>query len=237
MLTSFIALTVISHVRAGTVWEVGPGKQFSRIEEAVAQAKSGDVISVFPSPDGYAKTAVRVRTPKLTIRGVGRKPVEVKGDGFDYSGSGSVPRAIIQIDPSGTGSKIENLDLSGAHNSSFNGAGIRIQGANDVTVSDCIIHDNDMGIMSNGMEGDPKAGSNQRIEYCLIERNGNLKDPVYNHNLYLGGTSAFLAHCEIRNSTTGHNVKSRAHYIQIMGCNIHDAANREIDLPEAWDTT
>jgi hypothetical protein len=46
-----------------------------------------------------------------------------------------------------------------------------------------------------------------------------------------------LAHCEIRNSTTGHNVKSRAHYIQILGCNIHDAANREIDLPEAWDTT
>ncbi len=237
MLTSIIALTVFSQIDRGKVWEVGPGKQFARIEDAVDLAKSGDVISVFPSPDGYVKTAVRVRTPLLTIRGVGQKPVEVKGDGFDYSGSGSVPRAIFQIDPSGTGSKIENLNLSGSHNLSFNGAGVRIQGANDVMVSDCIIHDNDMGIMSNGKAGDAKAGSNQRIEYCLIERNGNMKDPGYNHNLYLGGTSATLLHCEIRNSTTGHNVKSRAHYIEIIGCFIHDAVNREIDLPEAWDTT
>ena len=216
--------------------EVGPGKQFARIEDAVASAESGDVIQVFPDPRGYPKTAVRIQVPSITIRGEGMKAVEIKGDGFDYSGSGSVPRAIFQIDPSGTGTTIENLKLSGAHNSSFNAAGVRIQGASEVTVKNCIIHDNDMGIMSNGKEGEPMAASHQRIEYCLIERNGNLEDPGYNHNLYLGGTSALVSHCEIRNSITGHNVKSRTHFIEIQGCYIHDAANREIDLPEAWDT-
>ena len=217
--------------------EVGPGKVYARIEEAVAAAKGGDTILVYPDPAGYPRTAINIQVASLTIRGIGPKPIPIKGDGFDYSGSGKVPRAIVQIEPSGTRAKLENLDLSGAHNQSFNGAGVRIHAASNVTVRDCIIHDNDMGIMSNGKEGDPRAASNQLIEYCLIERNGNGKDPGYNHNLYLGGTSVKLSHCEIRNSTTGHNVKSRAHYIEVEGCYIHNAANREIDLPEAWDTS
>ncbi len=220
-----------------TTLEVGPGKAYSRIEVAVKAAKSGDTIAIFPDPTGYAKSAVRIQTPGLTIRGIDTKPVSIKGDGFEYSGDGSVPRAIIQVDPEGEGAKIENLDLSGAHNSTFNGAGVRIQAANQVTVRNCLIHDNDMGIMSNGQPENKNAAVNQVIEYCLIHSNGNLKDPGYNHNLYLGGTSVALRSCEIRNSTTGHNVKSRAHYIEITNCWIHDAANREIDLPEAWDTT
>ena len=233
----FILNLALAHKLALSTLTVGPGKEFPRIEAAVARAKLGDTILVYPDPAGYPRTAIRVHVASLTIRGASTKPVPVTGGDFEYSGSGSVPRAIIQVEPTGMGAKIENLDLSGAHNQSFNGAGVRIQAASDVTVRDCFIHDNDMGIMSNGKEGDPIAASNQMIEYCLIERNGTLKDPGYNHNLYLGGTSVKLSHCEIRNSTTGHNVKSRAHYIEIEGCYIHDAANREIDLPEAWDTS
>ena len=235
MVTTIISIAIFQPFVANL--EVGPGKGYSRIEEAVAAAKSGDTILVYPDPAGYPRTAIRVQVASLTIRGIGSKPIPIMGGDFDYSGSGSVPRAIIQIEPTGMGAKIENLDLSGAHNQSFNGAGVRIQGASNVAVRDCIIRENDMGIMSNGKEGDPKAASNQLIEYCLIERNGNFKDPGYNHNLYLGGSTVRLLHCEIRNSTTGHNVKSRAHYLEIEGCYIHDASSREIDLPEAWDTS
>jgi hypothetical protein len=217
--------------------EVGPGKQFERIESAVSAAKPGDTILVYPDPHGYPKTAIRVRTASITIQGVGKKPVRIDGDGFEYSGAGATPRSIFQFDPESSGSSLRNLELVGAHNGSFNGAGVRIQAANKISISDCIIRDNDMGVMSNGKEGDSAAGSDQWIEYCLIDQNGNQKDPGYNHNLYLGGTSVMLSHCEIRNSITGHNVKSRAHFIQIQGCFIHDAANREIDLPEAWDTS
>ena len=236
MLSTLISI-VVFHLPSPATLRVGPGKEFARIEAAVAKANIGDTILVYPDPAGYPRTALRIQVASLTVRGIGSTPVRVSGADFDYSGSGSVPRAIIQIEPTGAGVKIENLDLSGAHNQSFNGAGIRVQGASDVTVRDCNIHHNDMGIMSNGKEGDPKSASNQLIEYCLIERNGNVKDPGYNHNLYLGGTSAKLFHCEIRNSTTGHNVKCRAHYIEIDGCYIHDASSREIDLPEAWDTS
>ncbi|MEI7985491.1 MAG: hypothetical protein WCI55_07665 [Armatimonadota bacterium] len=231
MIPIFLAITI-----RGANLEVGPGKVFARIEAAVAVANTGDTILVYPDPSGYPGTAVRIQTPSITIRGVNSQPVTVTGTGFDYSGAGSVPRAIIQIDPTGTGAKIQNLNLSDAHNQTFNGAGIRIQAANDVTVSDCIIHGNDMGIMSNGQTDNPTAGSNQRIEYCRIEGNGNLSDPGFNHNLYLGGTSAYLSHCEVARSLTGHNVKSRTHYLQVESCYIHDSANREIDLPEAWDT-
>ena len=62
--------------------EVGPGKPFERIEAAVAAAHPGDSILVYPDPSGYPKTALRIRTASLTIRGVGSKPVEVKGDGY-----------------------------------------------------------------------------------------------------------------------------------------------------------
>jgi hypothetical protein len=236
MLSTFV-LVALNYKSVTSSFEVGPEKPFARIEDAVAMAKPGDTINIYPDPNGYPQTAVRIQIPSITIRGVGEKPVPIKGQGYVYSGSGSVPRAIFQIEPTAVGTKIENLNISGAHNDSFNGAGIRIQAASEITVSDCIIHDNDMGMMSNGKDGDPKAASNQLIQYCLIEHNGNIKDPGYNHNLYLGGTSVKVLHCEIRNSTTGHNVKSRAHFIEIDACYIHDASSREIDLPEAWDTS
>ena len=233
MIASLMTLTMLNPM----VLEVGPGKLYVRIEDAVAKAKPGDTINIYPDPKGYPKTAARIQSPSITIRGIAPEPVAITGDGFDYSGSGTVSRAIFQFEPSATGSTIANLDISGAHNASFNGAGVRIQATNGVKITDCIIHENDMGIMSNGKQGDPQAGSDQLIAFCLIEKNGNVKEPGYNHNLYLGGTNVTLFHCEIRNSITGHNVKSRAHYTQIEACYIHDAANREIDLSEAWDTT
>jgi parallel beta-helix repeat protein len=226
----------MAYARIGTL-EVGPGKQFARIEAAVLAAQSGDTIMVYPDPSGYPGTAVKIQVPSLTIRGANSTPVVVTGTGFDYSGAGSVPRAIIQVDPSGNGATIQNLNLSDAHNQTFNGAGVRIQSASNVTVSDCIIHGNDMGIMSNGQDNNPSAGSNQIIQYCRIDQNGSLADPGYNHNLYLGGTNARLFMCEISRALTGHNLKSRCHYLQVEACWIHDSANREVDLPEAWDTT
>lgn len=81
--------------------------------------------------------------------------------------------------------------MSGAHNKSQNGAGVRINQANHVTIRNCNIHHNDAGIMSNG-DVNTGTGLNQRIEYCAIHHNGDLARPGWNHNLYLGGTSVRL---------------------------------------------
>ena len=129
------------------------------------------------------------------------------------------PRAIIQFNKGADGCVLEGFELSGAHNESFNGAGVRINQANDVTIRDCAIHDNDMGIMSNG-DGTDATGKNQLIESCLIYSNGNAKHSGYNHNLYLGGTSVRIVACEIHSSLTGHNLKSRAHLTIVLNCYI-----------------
>jgi hypothetical protein len=235
-----VATLALLEPAAAATLEVGPGKQFSRIEEANAKAQSGDVILVYPRAGGkpYEKTAVFVRQKNLTFRGLpgAAKPfVAISGLGFDYSGEGSTPRAIFQFNPGTDNCTLEGFELSGAHNSSHNGAGVRINQANHVAVRKCSIHNNDMGIMSNG-DGSLATAVDQRIEECRIYRNGDPADPGYNHNLYLGGTSVTLRFCEIHHSLTGHNVKSRAHHTRVEYCYVHHSANREFDLVDAAET-
>ena len=235
----WMAPVAVSHASAATL-EVGPGKQYRRIEAANAHAQPGDLILVYPQADNtpYEKTAVYVRQPHLTFRAVpaeDKKWVAISGKSYDYSGRGSTPRAIFQFNARADGCVLEGFELNGAHNGSHNGAGIRINQANHVMVRHCNIHGNDMGIMSGG-DGTPKRALDQRIEYCLIHHNGDYDHPGYNHNLYLGGTSVALRFCEVHNSLTGHNVKSRAHHTRVEYSYIHDSANREFDLVDAADT-
>jgi hypothetical protein len=215
---------------------VGAGKTFARIEEAYEAAKPGDLIEIYkPQGEAYQRTALIITKPRLTFRGMG-PGVVVDGKGFDYSGVGSVPRAIFQINPEADRVSIEHLTLTGAHNQSHNGAGVRINAATGSTVSGCTIFGNDMGVMSNGAAKNPEAGYGQAITGCTIYGNGDPSDPGYSHNLYLGGAKVTVQGCHIYGSTTGHNVKSRAHYTELSYNYIHDAANREIDLVDDWDT-
>ena len=234
-------LFVPGHVAWSASLEVGPGKPYARIEEANARARPGDVILVHPRENGlsYEQTAVFVRQSDLTFRAVvgrnGRR-VAISGKGFEYSGSGNVPRAIFQFNPGTDHCTLEGFELTGAHNRSHNGAGVRINQANQATIRNCEIHNNDMGIMSGG-NGSAEAAVGQTIEHCEIHHNGDPSEPGYNHNLYLGGTSVVLRFCEIHSSLTGHNVKSRAHHTRVEYCYVHDSANREFDLVDVAETT
>jgi len=237
---AWCVLTTASDAGAATL-EVGPGKPFARIEQANAQAKPGDVILVYPLVNGqpYEQTAVSVRQRNLTFLAAsssGSTHITISGRGFDYSGLGSTPRAIFQFNAGADHCTLEGFELTGAHNQSNNGAGVRINQANHVTIRNCTIHHNDMGIMSGG-DGSAQTAVDQRIEHCQIHHNGDPSEPGYNHNLYLGGTSATLSFCEIHSSLTGHNVKSRAHHTRIQYCYVHHSANREFDLVDAVDTT
>ncbi len=236
-----LALAAFVGLAAAAELAVGPGKQFDRIEPALARAKPGDTILVFPPGEGqaYEKVALYVATPKLTIKAKTARAgdrIILSGKGFDYSGRGHIPRAIVQFSPGADGCTLEGFELAAAHNESHNGAGVRINQANDVTIRRCEIHGNDMGIMSNG-DGTEKTAVNQRIENCLIHSNGDRSEPGYNHNLYLGGTSVTVEACEVHSSLTGHNIKSRARLTRVLWCYVHDSANRELDLVDARDTT
>lgn len=220
---------------------VGPGRAFTSIEAALTCARPGDTILVHPLPANrpYEAVALQITQPRLTIRAVipAGQRVPLSGKGFDYSGRGPIPRALIQFNRGADDALVEGFELFGAHNASHNGAGVRINQANRVTLRDCDLHGNDMGLMSNG-DGTPQTAADQRVESCRIHDNGDRTDPGYNHNLYLGGTSVTLVGCEVFASLTGHNVKSRAHRTVVLACYIHDAANRELDLVDArGDTT
>jgi len=198
------------------------------------------VVVVYPLPDNkpYEGTAVFVERKNVAFRAAvsGKQPrVRVSGSGYDYSGAGHVPRAIFQFNRGADGCVLEGFELTESHNDSHNGAGVRINQANDVTVRDCEIQHNDMGIMSNG-DGSMEVGVNQRIESCVIHHNGNKDEPGQNHNLYLGGASVTLFACEVHSSLTGHNVKSRAHLTTVVCCYIHDSNNRELDLVDGKET-
>lgn len=225
-------LVFMPQISAGRQLRVGPGKPLASIMQAVAEAKPGDVIRVWPQADGqpYTQVAVEMDKPRITIESALRRgKVRLSGTGFNYSGRGRIPRGVFQFNPGASGCVLRGLDISGAHNHSGNGAGVRINGADNVTISHCDIHGNDMGIMSNGdLKSD--TGANQRIEFCHITRNGTMNHAGYNHNLYLGGTSALILGCDISHSLTGHNIKSRCHMTWIEYCYVHDSSNREMDL-------
>jgi len=235
----YIIVSALFYLVSAATLEVGDGKPFQRIEDAVTQAKPGDEIVVHPKNDGtsYRQPVLMIRTDKLTIRSADiNKPVVLDGEGFTYSGRGSVPRAIVQFEPGADGCTLDGFTLINARNESYNGAGVRINQANDIIIRNCIIRHNDMGIMSNG-EVAKQSGARQVIEQCMITDNGTDKDPGYNHNLYLGGTSVMVRNCEIARAVTGHNVKSRAHLNYIIGNHVHDSANREFDLVDAAGNT
>lgn len=214
---------------------VGSGCAYARPEQANAVAKPGDIIQVYPAEgDGvYHKVALRIVTPRVRWMGTTEpgRPVVLDGEGFDYSGRGAVPRAIVQFDPGADGSEILNFELRGAVNDSHNAAGIRINQAGRVTIRRCDIHHNQMGIMSNG--GPDGKAEEQAILNCVIHHNGDTADPGYNHNLYLGGDSVMVGGCDIFASTTGHNVKSRARFNLFTFNHVHDSANREFDIVDS----
>jgi hypothetical protein len=225
---------------AGTL-EVGPGRQFSRIEQAVEAAESGDEINVYPRPGGqaYEGVGVAVNTPRLTIRATGVEAghrITLSGKGFDHSGRGHTPRAIFQFNRGADHCLLDGFELTGASNSTRNGAGVRINQANHITIRNCDIHDNEMGIMSNG-DGTLQTAVNQRIENCAIHHNGSLESPRFHHNLYLGGTSATLRFVEVHHVRRGHNIKSRAHFTRVEYSYVHHSANREFDLVDSAETT
>lgn len=234
-----VAVSMMAGERGGAEsLAVGPGMKYERIGEALAAADAGDTIMVSPRAGGkpYEQVALHVRKPGIRLRGAGAERVCLDGRGFGYSGRGAVPRAIVQFGPEADGSSIEGFELRGAHNASHNGAGVRINQANNIVIRHCTIHGNDMGIMSNG-DGRPGTAAGQLIEECLIHSNGDRTHPGYNHNLYMGGSEVTMRGCEVHTSLTGHNFKSRAHRNTIVGCYIHHAANREFDLVDGKGDT
>ena len=212
---------------------VGPGYTYSTINAAYTAASSDDSILVYPQAGGtpYSQPALNIYKANISI--IGQAPngdrIQLDGSGYNYSGAGSIPRAMFQFNSGGDGGRVANFEISNCRNNSYNGAAVRINQANNIVIENCNVHNCDMGFMSNGSVSSGTA-TNQLIKNCLVHDNGSTLHLGYSHNFYMGGDSVTLRGCNVHSSTTGHNVKSRAHLTIIEGCYIHDSANRELDL-------
>lgn len=237
------ALLLLAPCLGAAEISVGPGKGFTRIEDAVTQAEPGDTVVIHARGDGspYARTAVHIRKPRISLRGMvdgdGNPPV-LDGSGGAYAGTGGGPRAIIEFGPDAEGGSVTGLRLTRAHNASHNAAGVRINGANGVTVSECVIDACDMGVVSDGAApGEPPAMRRLTVRDCTVRGNGDAGEPGQSHNLYLNGSDARVVGCLIEGATTGSNLKSRLGTLLVEACVIRHAANLELDLVDAAGVT
>lgn len=215
---------------------IGAGRGFLRIEDGLSALKAGDTLLIYPRPDGqpYEQVAIRITEPDITVRSAPGTTVALDGTGVLYTGSGAVPRAIIEFAPDAHGGRVEGLHLTNARNRDGNAAGIRINAADNVTIANCVLASNDMGIISNGSH-DRMRGL--VIRDCHIHGNGAPDGRELSHNCYLSGADARLIGCRIEGSVDGHNLKSRTRSLLVEGCIIRHSANRECDVVDAEGVT
>ncbi|HEX3132469.1 MAG TPA: right-handed parallel beta-helix repeat-containing protein, partial [Planctomycetota bacterium] len=224
-----LALLLLVAVLPAAVLEVGPGQAYTTIA-ALPTLVAGDTVNIHAGTYQEVKswTVSGTAGSPITIRGVGATRPLINANGLDVSGSGSVPRAAFQIQ--GSYLTIEHLEFANARNGN-NGAGIRITGgATNVTVRDCRIHDNDMGMMSDTCDA-------VLIENSEIDHNGTSSFSGYSHNFYMGGTGITIRGCYIHDASYGQNVKSRAHFVTLLYNRIADSQDGEVGLVDENDTT
>jgi len=146
ILAGFVGLTWPAGLQA-TIYEVGLGQAFPTVS-SVPRLAPGDIVNI------HCGTYNEVRrwggsgtaASPIILRGVcsTARPL-IDGTAHDVSGSGSIPRAVWQIE--GSYYVIENLEFKNARNGD-NGAGIRVMNTS-VTIHNCKITHCDMGLMTS----------------------------------------------------------------------------------------
>lgn len=100
---------------------------------------------------------------------------------------------------------ISDLIIKGAHinngKKAGESSGIRTRHAKNITIRNCLIEENDNGIVGNGED--------IVYELCEIRRNGNLKGDR-THNVYNHGGTITIRYCHIYDPVEGQNIHMRA---------------------------
>lgn len=200
-------------------WSVAPGSALPTVAAALLRANDGDVIEV--QPGHYRGDVAVIRQTKLTIRGVGLRPV------FLADGRHAEGKAIWVVRDGDI--RIENIEFRGARVPDRNGAGIRFEKGR-LHIAGCAFFDNEMGLLTANF-GDAE---------LTIEDSAFGQAPTHagglHHLLYVGR----IARVSILNSHfsqgfKGHLIKSRARQTELTGSTVVDGplgrASYQIDLP------
>ena len=199
---------------------VGAGGTYLRLADAIAHAQDGDTLLV--APGTYSGDVAVIKQRKLTIRGLGHRPV-LRADGQHAEG-----KAILVVRDGEV--LIENLEFRGARVPDINGAGIRFE-RGTLTVRGCSFVDNENGILT-GNHGDARL----RVEDSYFAQAPDRPDSL-DHLIYVGRIAEVtITGSRFHQGRTGHLIKSRAKVSRISYNLIADGplgqASYEIDLPQ-----
>ena len=215
----------------GTVWQVGPTRQYKKPSDVVALVQDGDTVEI-DSAVYKCDTSVKWRANNLTLRGVGGRP-HLDAKGCPISGGKAI------WNPVGKSLLIDNIEFSGADVSDNNGAGIRYDGGGEVIVRNSYFHDNENGILFT-----PSVAKYNRdevsllIEYSKFSKNGYSDGK--SHNFYIQDIGKFTFRYNISESSkVGHLVKTRAKQNFILYnrlTQLDGTGSYEIDISNGGET-
>ncbi len=197
----------VTDLCAGTIY-IGPGEKFERISQAEESFKDGDIVEIVPGT--YNDCAVLLAND-LTIRPKGWPQVKKRVRFEDVACEG---KAIFVV--SGDNTRIEGIEFVNARVPDLNGAGIRLQGTG-LFLQDTYFLNNEHGILS-GDDHD----SHVVINRSTFEKNGKCP-PEWGHGIYFGEVGSLkVTNSKFIATQTGHQIKSRALYTEIIGNEITD---------------
>jgi hypothetical protein len=202
---------------------VGAGAEFATLAQAVRQARDGDTIAVLSGE--YRGDVAVLAQKKLTIRGLGRRPVFV-ADGKHAEG-----KAILVVRDGDI--LIENMEFRGARVPDGNGAGIRFE-RGTLRVRGCAFFDNQNGLLTANFEG---------AELAIEDSEFAQAPPVegkLHHLLYVGRIASLrVSGSRFHQGHIGHLLKSRARRTELVYNLLVDGAggraSYEVDLPNGGD--
>ncbi|WP_295484969.1 hypothetical protein [Accumulibacter sp.] len=206
-------------VASGRTIVVGPLEPVSSIQEAARIARDGDTVEIRSGE--YRQQAVVWTQARLTIRGVGQRPVLIAdGDSAEGKALWVVRNADMLI---------ENIEFRGARVPDGNGAAIRFENGH-LRVVRCAFFDNEMGILSGNL-------ADAVLEVVDSEfGQAPTHAGALHHLLYAGS----IARLSVRGSRfqqgfRGHLIKSRARQSDIRYNLIVDGAegraSYELEFP------
>ena len=211
-------ITSASRLLAAT-WVVAPGTALPSVAQALMRASDGDVIDV--QPGQYRGDVAVIAHKRLTIRGIGSRPVILA------AGRHAEGKAIWVVRDGDI--RIENIEFRGARVPDRNGAGIRFEKGR-LQLIGCAFFDNEMGVLTANF-GDAELSIEGSQFGQAPTHAGDL-----HHLLYVGR----IARVSVRSSHfsqgyKGHLIKSRARQTEVIDSTIADGplgqASYQIDLP------
>jgi hypothetical protein len=190
------------------VWVVSPLGAPLSLDQALKQAQDGDTIELFPGE--YKSAVASIDNRRLTIKGVGKRPV------IQAQGKLTGTRALWTV--RGGQVTLENLEFRGTRASDGEGAALRQEGGL-LTVRRCAFYDNEYGLL---------AINNARAELSIEDSEFGLAPKVVGARLHLLNVGR-IAKLSVKGSRfqqgfEGQLLKTRARENIITYNFIHDGA-------------